>query len=160
MPPTSVRGLLVVFSLATYGSLTLISKAGAVAGQTGEPEERAVSNGLAKISPAWLTASRLWKTFSIQILLYGSLEPECQKTFARIGHTLIKLMHHAHHVDTKFWGNFPRRPTFFRLALGVPYMESRKVSRHGHCMGCDLDYSLRIEEHTFTFITYHVSRRQ
>jgi len=91
-----------VSSLITYGSLTLISKAGAVAGQTGEPEERAASNGLAKTSPAWLTASRLWKTFSIQMLLYGSLEPECRKTFARIGHTLINLMQRAHHVDSKF----------------------------------------------------------
>jgi hypothetical protein len=34
-------------------------------------------------------------------LLYGSLEPECQKTFARIGHTLSKLMHHVLHMDTK-----------------------------------------------------------
>jgi len=63
--------LFVFFSSRSYSFLVLTARASRwfikVVGLAGEPEARAAASSyLRNFSPAWLTASRLWKTFSIQ----------------------------------------------------------------------------------------------
>jgi len=100
LPPTSVRGLLAI-SFITYDNLTLISKAGAVAGQTGEPEERAASMGVRKLPQLGLQHLAFGKHFPYRFCCTAPWSQSARKPFVRIGHTLSKLMQHVLHMDTK-----------------------------------------------------------